>query len=61
MTIKIDSHGNDYQPRRGEMLLTPGFNPGHKKPINRFGVIFDSAAENHDKTHKGVNQYITKS
>jgi len=37
-----------------------GFNPWVKKVLNRFGEIFDSKAENHDKTHKSENQYITK-
>jgi len=27
------------------MLLTPGFNPGHKKVINRFGVISEACPE----------------
>jgi len=34
------------------MLLTPGFNPEHKKATNRFGVIFAGVAENHDKTQR---------
>ena len=51
----------DYQPRRGVILLASGFNPGvNNTVINRFGEIFDSEAENHDKTHKEVNQDIIK-